>query len=317
VASVLITYRCRSHVNGIKNRCIKMALTAVFFCYPFVSQSMFQGFSCRTLDAHTLSDDSLQTEEYLDVDYQISCGSMKYIAFVLFGTIGVCAFPLGIPTLTLLLLFKNHTQIRNNGPARQRYEFLVADYRPEFYYWDCFEMLRKVSITGVLMFLSPGSLFQLVVGIVLCIAFGFSAAWFRPYVSGVANIFKVGTEVTLLVTLVLAVMLKIDLSTEALPCIPWDDDEQNLSCGDSFIGIVMFLTNTVVPTATMIVGLLTEGLDYNISFPKDMSQVVGETDNPLAFGEDVDPTSDTFVDDNDPSQTSTFETDLSPGRDRR
>ena len=117
VASVLITYRCRSHVNGIKNRCIKMALTAVFFCYPFVSQSMFQGFSCRTLDAHTLSDDSLQTEEYLDVDYQISCGSMKYIAFVLFGTIGVCAFPLGIPTLTLLLLFKNHTQIRNNGPA--------------------------------------------------------------------------------------------------------------------------------------------------------------------------------------------------------
>jgi hypothetical protein len=187
VCCVLMVYRCQSNVRNIKNRCIKMALTAVFFCYPFVSQSMFQGFSCRMLDARTLADGSLDAEEYLDVDYQISCGSVSYIGFVMFGTIGVCAFPLGIPALTLLLLFKNGHQIKNNGPARHRYEFLVADYRPEFYYWDCFEMLRKVTITGVLMFLSPGSLFQLVVGIVLCIAFGFSAAWFRPYVSGTAN----------------------------------------------------------------------------------------------------------------------------------
>jgi len=287
VGCVMCTYQCRSHVDNIKNRCIKMGLTAVFFCYPFVSQSMFQGFSCRTLDAYTF-DGEEETERYLDVDYQVSCNSMKYIGFVLFGTIGVCAFPLGIPSLTLLLLFKNGKQIKNNGPARARYEFLVADYRPEFYYWDCFEMLRKVSITGVLMFLSPGSLFQLVVGIVLCIAFGFSAAWFRPYVSGVANIFKVGTEVTLLVTLVLAVMLKIDLSTEALPCIPWDDDAEESSCGDSFIGIVMFLTNTAIPTATFVIGLFTEGINYNVTFPNDMS-ISAETDNPLAGMDSADP----------------------------
>ena len=147
---------------------------------------MFQGFSCRTLDAQTLPDGSLVTEEYLDVDYQISCGSVKYIGFVLFGTIGVFAFPLGIPTLTLLLLFKNGKQIKNNGPARQRYEFLVADYRPEFYYWDCFEMLRKV-ITGVLMFrvrfaLPAGSRHW------LCIAFGFGGVvptirvWHRKHI---------------------------------------------------------------------------------------------------------------------------------------
>jgi hypothetical protein len=151
----------------------------------------------------------------------------------------------------------------------------------EFYYWDCFEMLRKVSITGILMFVSPGSLFQLVVGIILCIGFGFSAAWFQPYVSGTANIFKVGTEVTLLVTLVLAVMLKIDLSTETMPCVPWGDDESASACGTSFIGVVMFLTNTVVPGATMAMGVFTEGFAYNIEFLEDMSEAVGETENPL------------------------------------
>ena len=58
----------------------------------------------------------------------------------------------------------------------------MADYKPQFYFWDCFEMLRKVSITGILMFVGQqGSLFQLVVGIILCVGFGFTAAWFHPY----------------------------------------------------------------------------------------------------------------------------------------
>ena len=92
-------------------------------------------------------------------------------------------YPIGIPTLTLLLLLKNGQQIKEqDSKARQRYEFLVADYKPQFYFWDCFEMLRKVSITGILMFVGQqGSLFQLVVGIILCVGFGFTAAWFHPY----------------------------------------------------------------------------------------------------------------------------------------
>ena len=71
--------------------------------------------------------------------------------------------PSGHPgDLTLLLLLKNGQQIKEqDSKARQRYEFLVADYKPQFYFWDCFEMLRKVSITGILMFVGQqGSLFQ-------------------------------------------------------------------------------------------------------------------------------------------------------------
>ena len=127
-------------------------------------------------------------------------------------------------------------------------------------------MLRKVSITGILMFVSPGSLFQLVIGIILSVGFGFSAAWFQPYVSGTANIFKVGTEVTLLVTMVLAAMLKVDLSTETMPCLPWGDDAEKGSCGESFIGVRMFITNTLVPGVTFALDVLTEGFKYEVQF---------------------------------------------------
>jgi hypothetical protein len=56
--------------------------------------------------------------------------------------------------------------------------------------------LRKVAITGLIMFVSPGSLFQLVVALLFSLGFGFAAAWFQPYVFGAANIFKVGVEMT-------------------------------------------------------------------------------------------------------------------------
>jgi hypothetical protein len=39
----------------------------------------------------------------------------------------------------------------------------VADYKPRFYFWDCLEMLRKVIITGLIMFVRQGSMLQMVV----------------------------------------------------------------------------------------------------------------------------------------------------------
>ena len=93
-----------------------MGLLTLFLIYPFVSQTMFQGFSCHQLD---------KDEEWLEVDYQISCLSEAYLAFVSLGMVGVIVYPIGIPTLTLLQLWRNAGDIKNGGPGRERYEFLV------------------------------------------------------------------------------------------------------------------------------------------------------------------------------------------------
>ena len=87
-----------------------------------------QGFSCRQLD---------EEESWLSVDYQISCQSDWYLAFMLLGIIGVCAFPIGIPSMAMFVLVKNREGIRTGDAAFERYEFLVADYKPDFYFWDC------------------------------------------------------------------------------------------------------------------------------------------------------------------------------------
>ena len=89
-----------------------------------------------------------------------------------------------------------------------------ADYKPTYYWWDCLEMLRKATLTGLLIFFRKGSLFQLVAAMTFCLGFLCTAAWLQPYASRTANLFKVGSEASLLVTLMLVVLLKIDLEKE-------------------------------------------------------------------------------------------------------
>ena len=47
-----------------------------------------------------------------------------------------CVYRLGIPIFALFVLLKNGDEIRRGGRARQRYAFLVADYKEDFYFWD-------------------------------------------------------------------------------------------------------------------------------------------------------------------------------------
>ena len=72
----------------------------------------FQGFACKQLGPE---------ESYLAVDFQISCESSEYIAFVVLGFAGVVAVPIGIPSLTLLVLLKNGSDIRSGGDSYRRF----------------------------------------------------------------------------------------------------------------------------------------------------------------------------------------------------
>ena len=135
--------------------------------------------------------------------------------------IGVFLYPIMIPVGTLSLLFKNRNGIKTGaGDVYDRYEFLVGDYKPVYYHWDCVEMLRKVALTGLVSFVSRGSVSQLVVAIVISIASLTASAWCQPYADPRANVFKAATEVSILITLVMCVLLKVDLEKEKIFIIP-------------------------------------------------------------------------------------------------
>ena len=80
---------------------------------------------------------------------------------------------------------------------------------------------------------------------VLC--FLSAAAWFEPFAAPTANAFKLGTEIALLLTLMLIVLLKIDLSKEDIPG------------GGDTVGAALLLVNVAPPAVSLVLSLLTHG----------------------------------------------------------
>jgi hypothetical protein len=237
---------------------IQMGLFVAFMTYPFVSQTIFSGFNCRRLSDY---------EAWLSVDYQISCSTVGHVVYIAVATMAVAIYPIGVPLGILFLLVKNRKEMHvENSPARLRYAFLVTDYKPQYYFWETLEMLRKVHcfsvvcksfvlvlcivflisllhmylqviLVGLLIFLPPGSIRQLVVAILVTFTFLVAGARHMPYKDLNANRFKLATDSALTLTLVFALLLKVDLSKE-------DTDEFE-------IGLFMLAFNIVIPALTL------------------------------------------------------------------
>ena len=107
-------------------------------------------------------------------------------------------------------------------------------------------------MTGMLMFVHKGSLIQVVAALVVSVSSLLSIALLQPYNSPAANMFKVGTELALLVTLIIVVLLKIDLGREDV-----DDPEFWIAV----LGSILVFVNTLVPSAGLGIGVMFGGFD--------------------------------------------------------
>jgi hypothetical protein len=116
------------------------------------------------------------------------------------------------------------------------------------------------------------------------------AAWCQPFQSRAANLFKVATEVTLLLTLIIAGMLRVEVTNGKMPPILLNRDETGID--EDSIGLLLFLANTIVPGASLIIGWFGIGFDVSeaATAAKELAFDFQEFDNPVS----VDNESPTF-----------------------
>ena len=222
-----------THEKGVATQ---MAFIVIFLLYPMTSQTIFQGFSCRQLG---------RDEEWLSADYQLACNSYGYVFFQIWGVMATLIWPVGIPVATLWALLKNKNDMRvKNSPQRRKFAFIVGDYKPTYYYWECLEMLRKVSITGLLIFVRKGSVLQVVVAVLISFGFMIAHARSMPYRDDLANKFKLATECSLVLTLIFSILLKIDLSKEDIT--------------SEHVGVMLLFVNVVIPAGQLTLGICKE-----------------------------------------------------------
>ena len=84
-----------------------------------------------------------------------------------------------------------------------------VDYKPEFYYWEMVDCLRKLLLTGVAVVIAPGSLIQLVVSLAVIVVYAIAVTQFQPYRMARDNILALVLYSMLAVTLFIGLLLKV------------------------------------------------------------------------------------------------------------
>jgi hypothetical protein len=97
-----------------------------------------------------------------------------------------------------------------------KFEFLVRDYKPEYYYWEVVEMIRKLLLTGMIIFVDAGSTAQVFVACVVSFFFFSLQMACMPYEQPGNNHLKVAAEIQTFLTLLVSIVLRSSLEDEII-----------------------------------------------------------------------------------------------------
>eukprot|EP00611_Tribonema_gayanum_P009046 TRINITY_DN18761_c0_g1_i1.p1 TRINITY_DN18761_c0_g1~~TRINITY_DN18761_c0_g1_i1.p1 ORF type:complete len:1245 (+),score=365.94 TRINITY_DN18761_c0_g1_i1:193-3927(+) len=146
-----------------------LLLTLSFLVFSSSSTIIFQTFACDRISG---TDD-----EYLRADYSVSCTDPRHARFKVYAAFMIFVYPIGIPAAYLALLRRRRVAIRgvpdeDTGsfysraddseldPQLRAVAFLWQPYARRYYYWEVVECGRRLLLTGVLVFIRPGSIGQ-------------------------------------------------------------------------------------------------------------------------------------------------------------
>ena len=125
------------------------------------SSAVFRTFVCDSLD---------DGNEYLRADYRLICTSPKHRAFQIYARCMIAVYPVGIPVLFGILLFRNREVLKNsalrtyNGEiVQQSTSCLWKPYKPSVFYYEVVECGRRLMLTGVMVFIYPNTTAQIAV----------------------------------------------------------------------------------------------------------------------------------------------------------
>jgi hypothetical protein len=176
--------------------CINTSFFIVFALYPIVSRVTFRVFSCRSLD---------EDEAWHMDDTKVNCNAGSHLVFQVVAGCFVVVYPLGRPAAVLGLMLYNRKHILQDFAKEERdaakkepqkqeqehkytrevetsvgksdvwyiggkdkFEFLVGDFRKSVFYFETVDLMRKLALTGIVVFVQRGKVRGLVSITSLC-----------------------------------------------------------------------------------------------------------------------------------------------------
>ena len=214
-----ITYTTAMHRNltspettirHIQHKHVSMVPVVIILVYSSVSSVVFQMFACDDLD---------DGKRYLRADYTIDCDSSKHRVLQIYSGFMILLYPVGIPALYASLLFWNSTSSAGSltlqeTPLIRSISSLWKPYKPQRFYYEVIECARRVSLTGVIVFIYPNSAAQVAATFAIAVWFIFVSEGMAPYASPWDAWISSMGQAIIFATMFLALLLKVNVSGE-------------------------------------------------------------------------------------------------------
>ena len=251
LGALAITYRIAMLRNGhstlakrmARNKHLAVGLFLLFMVYSSVSYTIFQTFVCDPLDSGIT---------YLRADYDLVCWTRTHYACMTYAGLMIVVYPVGIPAVFAWALFKNRDSIKSVAettkgtrvpPEAETIKDLWSPYKRSRYYYEVIECGRRIALTGLAVFIYPGSTAQVAIEALLAVVFYSIFEILSPFVEPLdAWLYRSGTCVIFL-SMYLALLLKMDVADE-------DSHSQNVFAGlliAAHVGMVLVvIANTLL-----------------------------------------------------------------------
>ncbi|CAM9161301.1 unnamed protein product [Ectocarpus sp. 13 AM-2016] len=201
-------------MQAAKHKHLSIALFFLFVIYSSVSFTIFQTFVCETLDNGVT---------YVRADYSLTCSTGVHTTMTVYASLMIFVYPIGIPAAFAWWLFSNRhdlVKVGDVGSSPEALEHLQpmqnlwAPYKPNRYFFVLVECGRRIALTGLAVFLLPGSAAQIAIEVVFAALFMGVSDTLSPFVDPLdAWLYRCGTWV-IFFSMYLALLLKVDASDE-------------------------------------------------------------------------------------------------------
>lgn len=256
-------------VSMTETQCIQIFLLMTYLILPGVSVLIFKSFNCVNADPDGVTG---VYSQYLVADMSIRCDSQRYYFGVVWATLSIFLYPIGIPTLYGYLLYLSRHKIHeevlfravdDKGYVRSssmavtdstaQLRFLHMAYKPLRWYWEVIETFRRIFMVGVLALLASGTSIQIVIGMVASVLFIWLYAVYEPYNSPALQLFAELCQWSEFLVLFGALAIKTDMFAD----ISSDTRTENIGVAvgmliAAVLPLVFLLTTLVAKTCRQV-----------------------------------------------------------------
>ena len=182
----------------------RFTLVLAYLVLPTTSMTLFRVFLCTEFADGTA---------WLDADYSLRCDSREHESMKVFCGIMIAVFPVGIPALFAVLLFREREAISARDPDKKppyrtrHISFLFASYRPDKYNAEIRECVRRLLLSSLLVFVGRTSTARAAWGVALAWVSALAFREYTPFASPVTNALAVAAEWQVVFTFLMAALL--------------------------------------------------------------------------------------------------------------